>query len=65
MPLLIWEEIPHDNGFYLRRTPIFGGWLVSMISDVITANENYASPQGNEWRSSITFVPDPDHAWEL
>lgn len=66
---LKWEEIKHDRGFYLTRTPIFGGWLVQMISDVMTpVNKGFdrdVIESGVEWRSSITFVPDCDHQWDL
>lgn len=69
MPELSWEEIKHDRGFYLQRTKVFGGWLVSTVDDVRSPVYNgYNTPdytQGYEWRTSITFVPDPSHEWEL
>lgn len=62
----IWEDVPQDNGFYLRRTPIFGGWLVQAISDVISRNaDGERRWENDEWRTSITFVPDPQHQWDL
>lgn len=67
--MLKWEEIKHDNVFILRRAKIFGGWLVSAISDVMTpVNTGYNIPElkdGYEWRTSIAFVPDPNHEWKL
>lgn len=69
--MLKWEDVPQDNRFYLRRTPIFGGWLVQMISDVntpfkISVNDGEIyDRQGDEHRTSITFVPDPNHEWDL
>jgi hypothetical protein len=66
---LKWEEINHNNGFFLKRTRVFGGWLVAAVSDVIShVNTGYTKPdylQGYEWRTSITFVPDPNHEWKL
>lgn len=65
---LKWEEIKHDNGFFLRRTKIHGGWLVNAIMDVNTSvplGDSFTTSQGYEWRSSITFVPDPNHEWKL
>lgn len=61
---LIWEDIPHNNGFYLRRTPIFGGWLVNSIYDVLSSQGEYSST-GSEFTGSMTFVPDPEHKWDL
>lgn len=67
MPELKWEDISHDNGFILRRARVFNGWLVSAISDVqtnVSLSEGYIQrSEGYEWRTSITFVPDPNHEW--
>lgn len=67
--MLNWEDIQHDNVFVLRRTKIFGGWLVSAISDVMTPQntmEGFINNSfGYQWRTSITFVPDPNHEWKL
>lgn len=67
--MLQWEDISHDNGFHLRRGRVFGGWLVSAISDVQTScDEGYDKPinrEGIEWRTSITFVPDMNKEWKL
>jgi hypothetical protein len=67
--MLKWENIPHDNGFHLRRAKTFGGWLIAAISDVNTVISEssgfYNNEQGHEFRTAITFVPDPNHEWEL
>lgn len=52
----------------MNRTKVFGGWLVSAISDVNTVLPDgigIRNDQGYEWRTSITFVPDPNHEWTL
>jgi hypothetical protein len=67
--MLNWEGIKHDHGFTMQRTPIPGGWLVAVVSDVMTPiNTGYNMPEpreGYEWRTSITFVPDPNHEWKV
>lgn len=67
--MLEWEEIKHDNGFYLRRTKLFNGWLVSAIYDQLSptqySNGYITNSPGYEWHGSITFVPDPNHEWKL
>lgn len=75
--MLKWEEIKHDHGFYLKRAMVFGGWLVASINDVavtqttqttifISSHESiHTGAIGSEWRTSITFVPDPNHEWVI
>lgn len=64
---LEWEQIEHNHGNYITRAKIFGGWLVMSTDEVQTLrNDGYGlSPEnGYEWRTSITFVPDPKHEWK-
>lgn len=67
--MLHWEEINHDNGFYLRRARVVNGWLVSAIYDVLSpthySNGYITSTTGYQWQGSLTFVPDPNHEWNL
>jgi len=69
MAELKWENIKHDHGFSLRRAKIFGGWLVASIDEVRSPiNTGYNQPdytEGYEWRTSLTFVPDPNHEWKI
>ena len=60
-----WEEINHDNGFYVRRAKVYGGWLVSAIADAIAPPDSGYSAFGSEFRVSITYVPDPEYKWEI
>jgi hypothetical protein len=59
--MLNWEEIKHDCSFHLYRAKIFGGWLV------VTPINGLKSLIGGkpDMQSSVTFVPDPNHQWEL
>lgn len=67
--MLVWEEIKHDNGFFLRRAKIFNGWLISAIHDSMLptqySNGCITNSPGYQWQGSITFVPDPKHEWVL
>lgn len=65
--MLIWETIPQDQAGYLSRAKIFGGWLVKEAHDVhlTIPDTNVLGNHGYEWTSSITFVPDPKHEWEI
>lgn len=66
--MLKWEKIMHDNGFFLNRVKIFGGWLVAAVSDVnsvLPYGDGIRNDQGYEFRTSITFVPDPTHEWKV
>jgi len=65
---MIWEEMPNYHyATTYRRTKIFGGWLVESCSDVYHVGDpNYGQTgSGYDWRTSVTFVPDPAHEWEL
>jgi hypothetical protein len=67
--MLNWEEIEHNHSFNLIRVRIPGGWLVSATEDVRSPMDTgYNKPEyykGYEWRTSITFVPDPNHEWKI
>lgn len=62
---VMWEEVdmPNHAGWLWRvRTPT--GWLVREVQGVQTLHQGTQQyEQGHEWRSSITFVPDPDGLW--
>ena len=55
-----WEEI--DS--YHRRAKVHGGWLVKAYEDVFHLAD-LQKGDGWDWRVSMTFVPDPDHKWEI
>ena len=50
---------------YLHRLKVPGGWIVKHIEDVMTNVSQDTIEHGYEFRSSICFVPDPDHTWEI
>lgn len=69
---MTWEQIGTAEAGYLYRAAIFGGWLVKEVQDVSTVLPDWSgnmpairNEHGYEWRSSITFVPDPNHEWDL
>ena len=49
-------------GDTVRRSKIFGGWLVLVTSYVFHTDGNY---NGIDWRTSVTFVFDPFHLWKI
>jgi len=53
-----WQEI----GPNMYRLCIHGGWLVKHTEEVF---QEARSNWGWDWRSSIAFVPDPDHQWKV
>ena len=57
-----WEEVPSDRGLIFRlRVP--GGWLVSMCDEVTHVLMDGRLEGGWDWRSTMTFVPDPQREW--
>lgn len=63
--MLNFKPLPNKQGYTLERAKVFGGWLVREMHDVLHINPNYHSLQpGYEWRSTLTFIPDPSHTWE-
>jgi hypothetical protein len=53
-----WEEID----LYTDRAKILGGWIVRYI---ITSNFWNSGGENCVQAPSITFVPDPEHKWEI
>lgn len=47
---------------YLRRTPAIGGWLVESVR--YEKKENFDDIEIG-YGVGLTFVPDPEHKWEL
>ena len=68
--MLTWEEIKQDDqAIYMKRMKIVGGWIVQATMDALTPQyHGYNIPvqeSGYQWRTSITFVPDPNHEWKI
>lgn len=59
------EDIKTNLGDSFRRARIFGGWLVTVTSDVIHDTEYNGMTSGHDWRTSVTFVFDPFHLWRI
>ena len=56
-----WETLTTDIAVTIQRAQVPGGWLVISVDEVITPNT--LNDTGYEWRSSICFMPDPNHEW--
>lgn len=57
------NDMDHGNAYLQTdRAKVIGGWLIrEMVS--IDSNEHV-----DDWKnvnSNITFIPDPDHQWEV
>ena len=69
--MLIWESVKQQTSDgrnlsgYMYRAKVPNGWLVKEVQDCgfLDAFQRYVD--GYTWTSSITFVPDPEHKWEL
>lgn len=60
---LEWVNMEQDTAGHIQRAMIPGGWLVRQIDDVCSDYTGRGIESGYEWRTSMTFVPDPDHVW--
>ena len=62
---LNWQEVPETAAstmpasHYTFRAAVPGGWLVA-----IWAGEDKKNACADRWGGGLTFVPDPDHAWD-
>ena len=57
-------ELTGFTGGYLHRINVPGGWLVIFTNDVMTLDTQGEMIIDKEYRSSITFYPDPNHEWK-
>lgn len=62
---MVWQEIKQNHGGYLYRAKVPNGWLVKAVEDVVLVTQESGKQDGYSWTSSITFVPDPEHSWEV
>lgn len=63
---MVWEDIPSNRSGYYSRSKILGGWLVQVTEDVSHDRQvGRGMESGYDWRTSICFVPDPDHEWKI
>ena len=60
-----WEIIDKDQN--TSRLRVFGGWLVRYDNPVVhnLINSGHGMAEGWDWRSTMVFVPDPKHLWDL
>jgi hypothetical protein len=57
-------ELTGFTGGYLHRINVPGGWLVIFTNDVMSLDEQGMKFPGIEYRSGVTFYPDPNHEWK-
>ena len=62
MKLAEWEDI--DKHGFTCRLRVFGGWIVRHDNEVVHDTPN-GMVGGWDWRSSLCFVPDSNHDWEI
>lgn len=62
VPELVWVRMD-SNVASAFRAQVPGGWLVMIEQDVAHLNEYNNYMYGQDWRTSVTFVPDPSHSW--
>lgn len=55
-----WEQIDTVTS----RAKVFGGWMVR-ISEPVTHHTPNGLQDGWDWRTSLCFIPDPNHEWKL
>ena len=66
--MLIWEEVKQDTGGTLQRVKVPNGWLVKETHEVYLSMKNgsfITENNGHTWTSSLAFIPDADHRWEI
>lgn len=63
---LDWEEVEDNHAGYMYRSMVPGGWLVKITEDVCSPSnvDHIGWQQDYEWRSSLTFIPDPTYEWK-
>ena len=60
MAEIIWEQLDP----YHQRAKVPGGWLVKSFNNVVHIVNDGTPVSGWDWRTSMTFVPDPNHDWK-
>lgn len=73
--MLNWEQLPQNHAGTLFRVKVIGGWLVKEVQDFPTQVPEernsfnvfvtWKNEEGLNWTSSICFVPDPEHKWQI
>lgn len=57
------ETLESNISATIQRAKVPGGWLVLAVDDVLSQMAQ-GNITGFEWRSNITFVPDPTYSWK-
>ena len=59
--MIVWEFVSD----YTQRAAVFGGWLIKISEDVHEHLYDQPLICGYNFRIAATFVPDPNHEWDL
>lgn len=59
MNKLVWNQI--DKYHYIAQVP--GGWMFKAYEDVAHVYPRHNTQYSNDWRTSVTFIPDPSHMY--
>lgn len=57
------ESIKTNISATIQRAQVPGGWLVAAVDDVPRYLNGVGLREGLDWRTHLTFVPDPNHTW--
>lgn len=52
-----WQVLSQDSLATVCRAPVFGGWIILNTGD--------SQETGDEIQSSMVFVPDANHEWQV
>lgn len=63
--MIYWEEIEQSTGGSMYRTKVPTGWLIKEVQEVMHNFPDRGLDNGYDWTSTLTFVPDPTHSWEV
>ena len=59
--MICWEWVDNST----QRAAVFGGYLIKITEDVHETVNDQMLTCGYNFRVAATFVPDPEHEWDL
>ncbi len=61
LPQITWETA----GGMTDIAKVHGGWLIKVVEPVTHIDDRGSITSGQDYRLVMTFVPDPNHEWEM